>query len=372
MRIGFDAKRLYNNFTGLGNYSRNLLLNLAEFHPENDYLLYTQKIKSGEETSAMSTHSGLITKFPDSSLKPLWRSYGIGSQLKRDGVQLFHGLSNEIPLAVKDIKKVVTIHDLIFKIYPDTYKTVDRLIYDSKFRYAAKNADKIVAISENTKNDIISYYGVPEEKIQVIYQSCHPLYYTQQTTEQLKEVKTRLELPDQFLLYVGSVIERKNLLKIVEALKVLDGGTNIPLVVVGAGGSYKTKVEDFLLNHNLQGRVTWMSKLHDNKDLQAIYQLASIFLYPSLYEGFGIPIAEALLSGTPVITSNCSCLPEAAGPHAELVDPLNASAIAAAIHNLLNDEKLRTERSENGLKYALNKYDRRALTKQMIQLYESL
>lgn len=371
MRIGYDAKRLYNNFTGLGNYSRNLLLNLGEFHPENEYLLYTQKVKSSTETAALIEHEGMQTKFP-SGFKPLWRTYGIGSQLKADSIDLYHGLSNEIPVALKGIKKIVTIHDLIFKIYPETYKTADRLIYDQKFGYACRNADHVVAISETTKQDIIRFYSIPEERISVIYQSCHPLYYRQQSKDQLAEVSSRLELPSRFMLYVGSVNERKNLLQIAKALEILRERTDVPLIVVGSGGDYKRKVEDFLLSKNLQGRVLWYSSLSSNTDLQAIYQLATLFLYPSLYEGFGIPIAEALLSGTPVITSNCSCLPEAAGPHAELVDPTSATDLAAAIYRLFNDPELCAKRSSDGLKYALEKYDRKGLTDQMNDLYKRI
>lgn len=372
MRIGFDAKRLYNNSTGLGNYSRNLLLNLSEFYTEHDYVLYTQKITESEETKALASNPSVLTRFPENGLRPLWRSYGIGSQLKKDQIDVYHGLSNEIPIGLRDIKTVVTIHDLIFKIYPQTYKIPDRLIYDSKCSYACKNADTIVAISETTKQDIIKFYGIKEGKIKVIHQSCNPLFYELQSEAELALVKTSLKLPTEFLLYVGSVIERKNLLLIIKALKELRGKTDIPLVVVGAGKIYKQKVEQHILENNLQNQVIWLSKLHNNKDLQAIYQLATIFIYPSLYEGFGIPIAEALLSGTPVITSTVSCLPEAAGPWAELVDPESSGDLASAIYRLLENPELRNERSEKGRNYALGKYDRAILTKQMIGLYQGM
>ncbi|MES2628731.1 MAG: glycosyltransferase family 1 protein [Bacteroidota bacterium] len=372
MKIGFDAKRLYNNFTGLGNYSRNLLLNLAEFFPRNEYVLYTSKVEKRPETEEILENPAFDTHFPNSRLNMLWRSFGLPAQLRKEGIELYHGLSNEIPSGIKDVKTVVTIHDLIYKIYPQTYSTADRLIYDTKFAYACKHADAIVAISETTRNDIIRFYGIPEEKISVIYQSCHPMYYTRQTQAQLDEVRVRLELPKQFMLSVGSVIERKNLMLVAEALRVLRGRIDVPLIVVGSGGKYKDKVQEYLLRNNLHGQVIWMSNLSDNSDLQALYQLASVFVYPSRYEGFGIPVAEALLSGTPVITSNVSCLPEAAGPHAELIDPDSPTDLAAAIYRLLNDDALRKLRSESGLKYALRKYDRKKLTTQLMNVYKEV
>ncbi len=373
MRIGFDAKRLFNNFTGLGNYSRNLLLNLAEYHSANDYYLYTPAVRQNTETAAILANSGFKICFPpDGSIKSLWRSFGINKQLNRDKIEIYHGLSHEIPFGKSRAKKVVTIHDLIFKVYPETYKLVDRLIYDTKFKYACKKADVVVAISECTKQDIIRYYGIPEEKIKVIYQSCHPLFYTQQTAEQLESVRNRLQLPPEFLLYVGSVIERKNLLLIAKALKELKGKTDIPLVVVGSGGAYLNKVKHFLQQEGLVNRVIWLTKLSDNTDLQALYQLAKIFIYPSIYEGFGIPLVEAMLSGTPVITSNVSCLPETVGSAGVLVSPHHPQELATRILEFLMNEDLRVESSQKALAFAQNKYDRQGLVKEMIAVYSNL
>ena len=178
LRIGYDAKRLFNNFTGLGNYSRTLLANLAEYYPDNAYFLYSPKIAKNDETHFFLNSALFNVQLPKRGPGAYWRSVGIKRDLLKHKIQLFHGLSHEIPLGLEkaNIRSIVTIHDLIFERFPEHYPFIDRKIYSLKFRYACRHADHIVAISENTKQDIIEFYDIPPEKISVIYQSCHERY----------------------------------------------------------------------------------------------------------------------------------------------------------------------------------------------------
>ena len=369
MRIGFDAKRLYNNLTGLGNYSRTVVGNLSKYYPQNEYFLYTTKVTDSQETKTFLSDK-FITRRSKAVSKALWRSFSVVKELKKDKIELYHGLSNEIPFNIRKsgIKSVVTIHDLIFKVYPKHYKRFDRTVYDRKFRYSCEKSDKIIAISEHTKKDIVKYYKIDASKIEVIYQPCAPLFYEESRLPN-KEVLKKHKLPEKYLLYVGSVSERKNLKTIIEAYLLIPSEIRIPLVIVGSGGKYMSQSKTLIKKLKLEKFFIWLEELSNNQQLKIIYQNAAAFIYPSLYEGFGIPIAEALLCKTPVITSNTSAMPEAGGPDSIYIDPLNERQMAEAIELVLTDASLRKKMTENGYKYAREKFDAEKCTHQLMQCY---
>ncbi|MEL6944605.1 MAG: glycosyltransferase family 1 protein, partial [Bacteroidota bacterium] len=235
LNIAFDAKRLYNNFTGLGNYSRTLVQNLARHFPEHHYHLYTPKIKKNSETLPFLEHPQLQTQLPNTAFKSFWRTFNIKKDLLKANIDIYHGLSHEIPVGIHKtgIKSVVSIHDLVIKRYPNYFPWLDRQIYDWKFRYACEHADAIVAISESTKQDIIEFYDIPAEKIQVIYQTCHERFQQILPNEHLQQIAQKYQLPSHFYLYVGSIIPRKNLDKIIDALALLPKDLQLPMVVIG-------------------------------------------------------------------------------------------------------------------------------------------
>ncbi|MCB0653044.1 MAG: glycosyltransferase family 4 protein [Saprospiraceae bacterium] len=371
LNIGFDAKRLFNNFTGLGNYSRTLLLDLSANFPEEVYFLYTPKVKSLPATNFFLNSPGFQVHRPKRAQKVFWRSLGIKKMLKKHEIDVFHGLSHEIPLGIQHtgIKSVVTIHDLIFKHYPKQYKPIDNLIYDAKFKYACRHADKIVAISESTRKDIIDFYHIDPEKIEVIYQSCNDQFKQKWTVGKINAVLEKYNLPQDFILYVGSVIERKNLLNIVKAIKILPKNVTPHLVVVGEGSAYKNKVHEFLAEHGMEEQVSFIAPVFE--DIPALYQQAKVFVYPSVYEGFGIPVIEALYSHTPVVTSNVSSLPEAGGPDTLQVDPASIEALAEAIEKALTDEQLRQHMITKGYEY-VKKFDGDEAAIQMMEMYRKL
>jgi len=374
MKIGFDAKRLFNNFTGLGNYSRTLVSNLQEYFPEDEYYLYTPQIKKDITTRSFLESTVYHTLCRRGMFKSLWRSSYIKKDLRKDKIDIYHGLSHEIPVGIDrtGIRSVVTIHDIIFLTYPDMYTAVDRAIYNYKFRYACQHADKIIAISACTKQDIMEHFGTPADKIAVIYQAIQPTFYTFQSEETAQNIIRKYHLPADYLLYVGAINSRKNLLGLVKSLALLPPDMQIPLVIVGNGRQYKEEVLKYAAKAGLTKRLLLINNLHDPAELQAFYQKAKIFIYPSFYEGFGLPVTEALLSKVPVITSARSSLPEAGGPDTYYINPESPEEIAQGIETLLSDESRRKEMVEKGYLFAQQQFNVKKLTRQVHQLYQQI
>lgn len=368
MNIGFDGKRAANNLTGLGNYSRSLIAQLAGFFPQNQYFVYTPKVKDKPQIAAFFKSHAVHLKLPLSgAIKLLWRSFGIKKQLYQDQIELFHGLSQEIPIgiAASQLKTVVTMHDLIYLRYPQYYKAIDRYIYNLKSEYACKNSDRIIAISERTKQDIIEYYHIDPNKIEVIYQSCDDSFKQSASIAAKVEVAERYKLPGNFLLIVGTIEPRKNLMLLIKALPSIN--LDYKLVVIGKQQAYANLVKQELEKLGLAHRVIFLEGL-PFQDLPLIYQLATLFVYPSLYEGFGIPIIEALYSGTPVIAATASCLEEAGGPDSIYVAPDNAEELAVQVNRVLENTDLRAQMIQKGLQY-VQRFDNEILAKQLMACY---
>src|SRR5215470_16182646 len=262
MNIGFDAKRAYHNNTGLGHYSRTLINSLAANYREHDYYLFNPKASSLFHFEAGNVHEVLPQRFAAILFRQAWRSSWVKEDLGKLNIDLYHGLSHEIPIGIQktNVKSVVTIHDLIHERYPEQYASIDVKIYSKKFQYACKNADKVIAISQQTKQDIIDFYSTPTEKITVTYQSCNPAFAHKLTDAQKSIVQLKYGLPDKFFLYVGSIIERKNLMNICKAVFILRNEIQIPLVVIGEGGKYKQQVKDFVKQNDLEKKIIFLSE----------------------------------------------------------------------------------------------------------------
>lgn len=356
MKIGFDAKRAAQNRTGLGNYSRFILRILSENLPgENELYLYTPNPKKASLLDSLLKDSRLVLKTPTSLfwryLKSFWRTWGVSNDISSDGVSLFHGLSNELPLnirKVKETKSIVTIHDLIFLHYPECYHLIDRTIYNYKFRKACEHADRIIAVSERTKKDIIDFYHIDCDKIDVVYQGCDPVFKRLASDELKHEVKKRYELPDRFILYVGSIEKRKNLLLLIKAMRFLPD--DIPVIAIGKHTSYADEVKKYAINEGIWSRI---KMIHDLpfEYLPAMYRLSHLFVYPSRFEGFGIPIIEAIHSKVPVISCTGSCLEEAGGPSSVYVSPDDDTQLAHSILKIWNDNSVRDRMINDGEKY---------------------
>lgn len=370
MNIGYEAKRIFHNKTGLGNYSRDLVRILAKFYPENKYLLYNPK--PNKEKLFTTNQDNLIEKRPESFFFKknynIWRQKGVIKDLIRDNVKLYHGLSGELPSGLKHnkIKSVVTIHDLIFMRYPKLYSFFDRRIHFYKFKKAAQNADLVIAISEQTKKDIINYLNIPEEKIKVVYQGCQSVFKDTYTEKEKKEVISKYNLPNNFVLNVGTLEERKNSFSIVKAIKE----SNHNLVLIGKETKYTEQIHQYIKDNNLENRIYFLKGL-SSKELAIIYQLATVFVYPSIFEGFGIPIIEALFSKTPVITTNSGVFPEAGGKNSLYIDPLNIEDISDKINWVFNNPKEVELIKNKGYEFA-QKFNDEVIAKDLMSIYSLL
>jgi len=368
MNIGFDGKRAANNLTGLGNYSRSLIEHLAIQFPENQYYVYTPKKKDAIVNLPLFAKPNVYLELPqEGKSKLFWRSIDIKKQLLIDKIELFHGLSHEIPLGIPHtgIKSIVTMHDLIFLRKPQYYKFLDRLIYKFKSKYACDHADRIIAISQKTKEDIVELYHINPSKIDVIYQSCDDSFKTLASIAEKEKLKEKYKLPDKFILNVGTIEARKNLLLIIKALPKIDN--EFRLVVVGKETSYTALVKKEIEHLGLQHRVIFLKNVPFS-DLPLIYQLASIFVLPSYYEGFGIPIIEALYSNVPVIAATGSCLEEAGGPNSIYVSPDSEVDLANAINKVLTDKNLQEIMKQQGLEY-VQKFNNEMVNQQLMDCY---
>ncbi len=367
MRIGFDAKRAFLNASGLGNYSRNTINALNQYSKNNQFVLYTPKIEDRifENYNQFEVHS------PESSFarffNPVWRNFFVAGYLKKHKIDVFHGLSNELPKRIHNTKvpAVVTIHDLIFIRFPEFYKTIDRKIYYSKVKYACKSAKKIIAISQQTKDDIIRFFNINPNKIEVIHQSVSPVFFKPKNTTTLL---SKYNLSERFILSVGTHEPRKNQLSILKAIH--SEKPDIQLVIVGKTTSYTKKLTRFITENKMENQVKFLNNISEN-DLAGLYHLASLSIYISFFEGFGLPVIESMAAACPVITSNVSCLPETAGGAAILCSPNNFNELGIQIKTLLENNDLRNDLIQKGIERA-RLFHPEFFAEKMISLYTGI
>lgn len=277
------------------------------------------------------------------------------------GLDIYHGLSHEIPFFIShETKKIVTIHDLIYEIKPQMFPLIDGFFYRQKYSSSCHRADNIIAISNQTKQDIATFYKL-EEKTTCIYQTCAEIFQS--------SVVDALPLKKHFL-YVGTINQRKGLLNIVKAYAKLPNAHQIPFVVIGEGGLYKRHVLEEIKKLNLSNQFLFAGNV-DNRSLIEYYDSALCLVLPSVYEGFGIPVIESLFRKRPVITSNVSSLPEACGPGGLLVDPENIDELAQAMSKMFEPDTWQTY-SEKGHIYAQENFSTEICSRKMMDFYQSI
>lgn len=357
MIIGFDGKRAVRNTTGLGNYSRLVINTLATYRPENEYFIYSP---SGDSEHRLESRPNTVLKLPETKFGKkfgaIWRTGlrgGISRQLVNDHVMLFHGLSNELPLNINrfHIPSVVTVHDLIYIRRPEMYKWADRIMYNYKYGNSARNATRVIAISQCTKRDLVELQGVEESKIDVIYQGCDPIFRREITADEISKVKNRYNLNAPYIIGVGTIERRKNQLLSVQALGTMKD-KDVNLVLVGRQTPYCEEIKAEAKRLGLLNRIRFISGA-DFKDFPALYAGAVASSYPSRYEGYGLPVVESLSVGTPVVVASGSCLEEAGGSSTPVVNPDDAEALGHYLSRLINDNQFRQETIDAGRRHAL-------------------
>ncbi|MBQ7280983.1 MAG: glycosyltransferase family 4 protein [Bacteroidales bacterium] len=372
MTIGFDAKRAFNNNTGLGNYSRMIISRFAMEHRDCKCILYTPTIDE-DLVGYFQGIANVESRQPNGIYRLLqshWRSHGVVSQIKKDDIDIYHGLSHELPHGLpKEIKKVVTMHDLVAWRFPQYFKKVDANIYQKKQIHACSTADIIIAISEQTKHDLIDIMHVPEEKIRVIYQSCDDIFWYPIEDYEMKRLQKKYRLPEKYFICVGTIEERKNQLSVVRAMKGVP--EDIKLIIVGRPrGLYAEEVFSEIKRSGLSNRISVLDDA-DFEDFPYLYSRSLGTVYLSTFEGFGIPIVEGMCCHVPVLTSNCSSMPEAGGDAVLYADPMNIDEISAQMTRLASDEDLRQQLLEKS-KVQLEKFRPQVITKGYYDVYSSL
>lgn len=352
-KIGFDAKRAVANMTGLGNYSRFAIEAMARQLPDAELLLYTPRKSNNPRLRVIESQPN--TSFISPGLRgvaaALWRSLKLTLDIRRDRLDIFHGLSNELPLNIRQsgIPSVVTIHDLIYRRFPEGYNPIDRKLYDLKYRRSCLMADRIIAISECTKRDIMELYGIDEQKIDVIYQGVDPKFYLPVSDDDIESVRTKYLLPQNYILQVGTIEKRKNLELTIRALAALP--KKYRLVVVGKDRlGYLQRCKNLSSELGIGKRILHLQDV-DCKHLPALNKAADVVVYPSRYEGFGLPIVEALAASRPVVAATGSCLEEAGGEGAIYVDPDSPAEMAEAILAITSSKEREAHMTETGRRH---------------------
>ena len=361
LRIAFDAKRAYHNHRGLGNYSRDVIRLLTTYAPENEYLLFAKPTDSYAFPRTQTiAPTGLWSHIPS-----LWRSFGCLQDL--DDVDIYWGLSGELPFGIhrKPVRKVVTIHDAIFLRYPELYSAAYRRIFTGKVQYACDYADLIIAISEQTKRDIMEFFNADERKIRVVYQGCNNRFRESVSAECLTRVKAQYALPERYVLTVGAIEPRKNLRNLIAAMH--HAHIELPLVAIGGKSAYAEQMAQLAHERNIT-----LQMIHNMPfaDLPAIYKAAEVFCYPSIFEGFGIPILESMCIGTPVLTSIGSCFAETGGEAALYADPYQSEQIGEQLSRILSDTALRETMRAKGFAQAERFTDERVVANLLAVLSE--
>ncbi len=355
MLIGFDAKKIVSNLTGIGNYSRGLV-NLLSAGGSDKCVLFAPGKGDEKCLAGLNVNDNVEFVYSGSSSglgRNYWRNFSMVDDIRRSGVEIFHGVSNELPFGIRKAgcKTVVTIHDLIFLRCPATYDFLSRKILEVKTKYACRVADRIIAVSEQTKRDIVKFYGVAPQKIDVLYQGCHAEFKRRISSGEMEDVREIYGLPRRYMVSVGTIEDRKNHKTVIEAMAKLED--DVPLVIVSKRTRLQEKIEEQISRLGLGERVRIINGV-PFRYLPALYQGSELAVYLSYFEGFGIPVLEGIPSGVAVIAATGSCLEEAGGNGAVYCDPFDADGVAAAMHELLTSATMRDKLIAGGEKHIRN------------------
>lgn len=359
MKIGIEAtSAAETQKAGVGYYTYNLLRAIALL-PRNDhtytlYLRHPLRQDSGQawaESNPSESHLKLVSKilrFPY-----LWTQVRLPLELWLSPQDAYFFPSPALPLLYQPAKSVITVHDVAFLFFPDCFSPMLRGWLRIATMRGTSKAKKIIAVSESTRQDLITYYGIAAEKIVVVHHGVHEMFRPLQT--QIEAVKTTYRIEGPYILCIGTLQKRKNIPRLLHSFSILKHQHNIPhkLVLVGQRCPDLPENEIFstMKQLSLQENVVWTGYVAE-QELPALLNGAELFVFPSLYEGFGMPVLEAMACGVPVACSNTSSLPEVAGEAGVMFDPYDIDSMTATIYRALTDEELRRHFKQQGLQRA--------------------
>jgi glycosyltransferase involved in cell wall biosynthesis len=353
MRVCLDVSPAVHHRGGFGRYVQELVRALLAVDDRAEYVAFYNDASAAQVDPPLDQLPHLTTKLAN---KP-WRMsvllahlMGVSEDRRLPGIDVFHATDNVLPRLPR-VKSVFALQDLIFRFYPKTHKPLNRWFLTLMMPRFLQAADAVISISESTKKDAMRLYGLDEARIRVIYPGVNPTF-RKRSPEAMAAVCQKYGLPDCFILYVGTIEPRKNLTSLLEAYQALKNqGTECKVVIVGKKGWLYEGFFRRLRDLGLEDAVIFPGFVPD-EDLSAFYSAAKLFVYPSLYEGFGLPVVEAMACGAPVITSDTSSLPEVAGDAALLVEPTSVEALVAAMRGVLDNTALRAKMRTRGLEQA--------------------
>jgi glycosyltransferase involved in cell wall biosynthesis len=344
MRIAIDARKLHD--FGIGTYTRNLLRHLARLDGDTEYVLLCQEADLGLASQLGPNFRTVLEPSPNYSVR---EQIHIPWVLHREHADVFHAPHYVLPPAIR-CRSVVTIHDCIHLMFPQYLPSRAAYLYAKASMWiAAHRSDCILTVSEASKRDILHFFKVPPEKIMVVYNAIDERFWVEPAQEDVARVRERYQLDHRFVLYAGNIKPHKNLVRLIEAFDDLrkSGMEDLKLLIIGDEISKLPALRRAVHQHKLHKQVRFLGYLPD-ETLAILYRLAAVFVFPSLYEGFGLPPLEAMASGAPVVTSNVSSLPEVAGDAAVLVDPHDVDSIADGMRRVLTDPALASELRRKG------------------------
>lgn len=352
MRIAVNAHLLAHTRSfrraGVSHYIEQVLLHLAQIDRANHYTVYTTR---GLDQAALGLPANFVVKpsrLP--TINPRVRipwEQGIAPLLLRGTADLYHGCLNVAPL-LSPVPTVITIHDLAFIRFPQTFRAYNRIYLDLATRLSARRASRILAVSEHTKREVVGLLGIPPERV-IVTPNAARSHFRPPAPAAIEQLRARHGLPERFVLYVGTLEPRKNLTTLLEAFALVSRSVpDVPLLIGGGKGWMYEPIFARLEQLNLRDRVKFAGYLPE-EELPLWYAAATVFVFPSIYEGFGMPPLEAMACGTPVITSNTSSLPEVVGDAGLMVAPTDTIGLAEAIRRVLVNADLRAELRQRGL-----------------------
>lgn len=348
MRIGVDVSALVKEAAGIGQWIINVLENFMELDSENDYYLFSyDEIKIPFELK----DNWHMVYYGGPKKKQIRYLTHMHKYLRKHKIDIFLGTRHYLPLFYKKCKYVAIVHDLIPLYMPELFTKEHKLRFRIFTDICKHQADLIIAVSNATKKDVIQYLKFPEEKVKVVYEGANPLFTPQRDSAAIAAVMDKYHIDSDYVLCLSTVEPRKNMLRAIQAYEqsVLEQDLPYKLVIVGGSGWNNGEIYEYVQNSEQLKKQVVFTGYVSNEEVKQIYANASLFVYVSLCEGFGIPILEAMQSGIPVITSNVSSMPEVAGDACELVNPLNITEIKDAMMRILLSEDTRQSMAKQGI-----------------------
>lgn len=369
MKIAFDGRPMQGRYTGIGRYLDNLFENLAKIDSQNQYFIFYNKEKGFSPRSFGKNFHNIQIPYYKIILEQFW----LPLVCKRYHIELYLGTNHILPI-IKNTKQIVVIYDLTYKYFPETHPKKVLYYYQTFIPGSLGRADQIISISKNTKEDIIKFFNINPQKIKVIYLGADLEKFQEKISKSVfNKLKHDLDIKGEYLLTVGIFEHRKNYKRLVKVFSEISKEfPALQLVMVGPKSKDFVNIKNLVSRYKIKSKVTFPGYIED-EEVVSLYQNAKLLIFPSLYEGFGIPPLEAMASGTPVISSNNSSIPEVVGDAALQFDPFDENDMKKTISYALNNPQVLDNLKKKGIKRAgLEKFSWPKVAQEILQVFKNI